>query len=66
MNVGLEEVEYDHEHDEWRITVGFSRPWQTSNFLVNVSREPIRSYKVVTISNKDSRVVSVKNREVAG
>ena len=25
--VGLEEVEFDHESDQWKITIGFSRPW---------------------------------------
>ncbi len=25
--VGLEEISFDEEHDQWWITVGFSRPW---------------------------------------
>ena len=25
--VGLEEVEFDDESDQWLITIGFSRPW---------------------------------------
>ena len=27
MNVGLEEVEFDGMKSAWRITIGFSRPW---------------------------------------
>ena len=28
-NLGLEEIELDHSGGEWRVTVGFSRPWTT-------------------------------------
>ena len=27
MNVGLEEIEFDGMTNVWRITIGFSRPW---------------------------------------
>jgi hypothetical protein len=26
-NLGLEEIEFDEHAGEWRVTVGFSRPW---------------------------------------
>ncbi len=64
-NLGLEEVEYVDINDEWRITLGFSRPWDRAQSIADVMfpRNP-RSYKVVTIG-KDGRVLSVKNRETA-
>ena len=62
--IGLEEVEFDAKTDEWRITVGFSRPWEQKNVLTAALSEgrPSRSYKVVRIRDLDGRVVSVKDR----
>ncbi len=65
-NLGLEELEYDDAREQWRITLGFSRGWdrdpQLSTFL-QTSRLP-RTYKIVSI-DKDGKVSTVKNREVA-
>ena len=51
-NLGLEEVEFDDQLREWRVTLGFSRSWDSNNPLANVmglrSNLP-RSYKVVHI-----------------
>jgi hypothetical protein len=63
-NLGLEEVEFDEPANEWRVTIGFSRPWDAAG-PVSVMFTPSRSYKVVRISDKSGKVVSVKNREVA-
>ncbi len=65
-NLGLEEVEYDDAREQWRITVGFSRPWdQQGTMAVITGRAPMsRSYKVVVI-DKDGKVLAVKNRETA-
>ncbi|CAN7430413.1 hypothetical protein LJR231_002796 [Phyllobacterium sp. LjRoot231] len=63
-NFGLEEVEYDVDHDEWLITVGFSRPWSSSrNALSAITGEasPKRLYRVVRINAKGD-VLSVKRR----
>lgn len=67
--IGLEEVEFDNARDVWRITMGFSR----ERMVVDMSspalghllapRRRVRSYKVVRISDKNNKVLSVKNRE---
>ncbi|HWG07259.1 MAG TPA: hypothetical protein VG271_19825 [Beijerinckiaceae bacterium] len=64
-NLGLEEVDYDEIAREWRITLGFSRPWNASGGLAAALGEfGERSYKSVRISDLTGNVVSVKNREV--
>jgi hypothetical protein len=65
-NLGLEEVEYDDQNNIWHVTLGFSRPWETPrNILTALGQEvqPPRTYKVVRITDKDGRVLSVKNRD---
>jgi hypothetical protein len=65
-NLGLEEVEFDDQLREWRVTLGFLRSWDSNNPLANViglrSNLP-RSYKVVHIPENTTRVPSIKNRE---
>ena len=58
-DIGLEEVEYTETGNIWRITIGFTRPWDRSGFLRST-----RSYKVVNIA-ATGRVLSVKNRETS-
>jgi hypothetical protein len=68
-NLGLEEVEFDDQASEWRVTIGFSRPWDEP------PRSPLaalanaaalrRTYKVVRISDSTSHVLSVKTHETA-
>lgn len=62
-DLGLEEVEKDDRTDQWRITVGFSRPWERAGgAMVAITGQPRpRSYKVLTI-DPDGTVVSLKNR----
>ncbi len=63
FNLGLEEVE--HDADVWRVTLGFSRPWNTvrnTMTLITGETAPRRSYKVVSI-NEDGEIVSVRNRD---
>lgn len=62
-DLGLEEVEMDDRTGQWRITVGFSRPWErTGGAMSVISGQPRpRSYKVLTIDS-DGTVVSLKNR----
>ncbi len=65
-NIGLEEVEFDERGGVWRVTIGFSRPWQQVNGLGLTAggfTKP-RSYKVVTVSDQDGKVLSIKNRAV--
>ncbi len=62
-NLGLEEIEFDELSSHWKITIGFSRPWDTKNSLTAAlaDRRPERSYKVVRIDDH-GRVKSVTDR----
>ncbi len=63
VNVGLEEVEFDGI--SWKITIGFSRPWDHNNSLVAAlgdRRPAARSYKVISIDDRDGRVESLTDR----
>lgn len=62
-NVGLEEVEFDDPARLWKITVGFSRPWNTKNPVMMAlgGWRPERSYKVVCIDG-DGHVKSLTDR----
>ena len=63
-HVGLEEVDFDEVTNEWKITIGFSRPWDHKNVLTQALGEgrPARSYKVVRINDESGAVISVKDR----
>lgn len=66
FNVGLEEVEYDDMQNAWRITMGFSRPWNTQrNALTSLTGEPAsrRAYRVITVRDLDGAVQSMKKRD---
>ena len=65
--VGLEEVEFDHESNEWKITLGFSRPWDRPKTLSAALRdEPVRrSYKLVRMNDTTGQVTSVRDRSLA-
>jgi hypothetical protein len=67
MNVGLEEVEFDEGTETWRVTIGFSRPWdKPSGAMAQIAQQlsiPSRSYKVVQIHDSNAQVMSVKNRD---
>ncbi len=69
-NIGLEEIEFDLETGHWRVTVGFSRPWdRIKNKTVASSLgypRSARSYKVVSIKDDTSNVESVKDYDLAG
>ena len=66
-NVGLEEVDWEGDPTEriWRITIGFSRPWdEPRNTLAAVARLlPRRTYKVVRI-DKVGQLISITSRDV--
>ena len=63
QNLGLEEASFDEGHEIWQITLGFSRPWDNPQGVLNqLTANPLkRFYKVVSISDKDNKVLSVKN-----
>jgi hypothetical protein len=64
-NVGLEEVEFDESRKEWRVTIGFSRPWDKTSGLAVLAMPSGRTHKVLRVSGDTGTVLSVKNREAA-
>ena len=63
LNVGLEEVELDDER-VWRITIGFSRPWDRKIGNVLSGEDP-RSYKIVLINEENGYVFAVKDWKIS-
>ena len=62
-NMGLEEVEFDDSEGLWKVTIGFSRPWERQGALgMDLGLKAQRAYKVVHISNSDGAIKSVKDR----
>ena len=59
-----EEVEFDDATSYWRITIGFSRPWEQRQGLIARGLHS-RTYKTVGIDDGTGKVRSVKNREIA-
>lgn len=59
-DVGLEEVD-EEQGGCWRITIGFSRPWDRNVGSV-LAGKTSRSYKVVRVSDADGRILSVTDR----
>ena len=67
-NLGLEEIERDEAIGAWRVTLGFSRPWNTvRNAMTMIAGDVAsrRTYKVVSILD-DGVVISVKRRDSIG
>ena len=66
-HVGLEEVVFDEPSGDWKVTIGFARHWnQFSAFLESGSSAVRgRSYKVVRIRDRDGRVISLTDRQLA-
>jgi hypothetical protein len=65
-NLGLEEIEHDDQAGTWDVTVGFSRPWNTTrNALTALTGEAAarRTYRVVKVRDVDGEILSVKRRD---
>lgn len=62
-DIGLEEVEYDNTKGNWKITIGFTRPWDHKHSLATAlgTQHMGRSYKVISIG-RNGRMVSIKDR----
>ena len=67
-DLGLEEVSFDEQKDQWLVTLGFARPWEraATGFaaMLQAGINPRRSYKIVRISDETGTAVSVTNREM--
>lgn len=65
-NIGLEELEFDDVSGTWLVTLGFSRPWNsTRNALTALTGDaaPRRVYRILTVRASDGEVLSFKRRE---
>ena len=64
MNVGLEEVVFEESPAIWKITIGFSRPWDIKGPLVAslVDSHHARSYKVLSLNDASGKVESLTDR----
>ena len=65
-NVGLEEIDHDTESNNWLVTIGFSRPWNSVRDSVSIltgDSAVKRVYRVVTVNDSTGRVLSMKKRE---
>ena len=63
-HVGLEEIVFDELSGDWKVTIGFSRPWSQFNAVVT-ALDPDRhgrAYKVVRIKDCDGSIVSLTDR----
>lgn len=62
-DVGLEEVEFDNTKRTWKITIGFTRPWDHKHSLATAlgTQHMGRSYKVIRIDG-NGHMVSIKDR----
>lgn len=68
-DIGLEEIEFDEAKKAWRVTVGFTRPWNAQNdpltsalYTLDRSRKSSREMKVVTLDDDNGRILALKNR----
>ena len=63
-NLGLEEIVFDEPSNSWKVTIGFSRPWDQKGPLATAlaERSTGRSYKVVRIDDGSHQVQSVTDR----
>ncbi len=66
-NVGLEEVVFEDESNDWAITISFSRDWnRTSPFFPSKDEaSQQRYYKVISINDATGEVHSLTDREMA-
>lgn len=67
INVGLEEARFDHVSNCWKITIGFSRPWDHKSPLTAAFEDPRsrRSFKVLQINDDNGKVESLMDRVLA-
>lgn len=65
-NLGLEEVEFDDSAGQWKITVGFSRPWNSfSGPLAPMVQPQPRSYRTIIIDDRNGEVKGMRRKASA-
>jgi hypothetical protein len=68
--IALEEVDFDHDANAWKVTIGFMQPAHARNRLDATTASPWlraleRSYKVVRINDDNGGIESVMDRFLA-
>lgn len=61
-DIGLEEI--DRAGKNWRVTIGFSRPWDDrpgAMAAITGQYRPKRAYRVITVDEKTGGVLSMKD-----
>ena len=63
-HIRLEELDFDRETDEWRITIGFAYECSGNELLPSLTKRMYgdRVYKVVRISAEDGDFVAISDR----
>jgi hypothetical protein len=64
-NLGLEEVSFDEDTGCWLITLGFSRPWNSTRAAFTaISGEPAprRAFRTVSVRDSDGAIVAMAKR----
>lgn len=62
--IALEELAFDYETDEWKVTIGFTRPWASPKTSGNIGFQlpANRAYKQVRMTEDGGKVLSVTDR----
>ena len=61
----VEEIWFDEPHDEWCVTLGRRRMIKENALSVmGVQSREVIDYKVVRISDKDGKALSIRNRDI--
>ena len=63
-NLGLEEIDFA-QGGIWKITIGFSRPWNKKISAALVGETADRTYKTVQINDDDGRIMSIRDRQLS-
>ncbi len=67
QDLGLEEVVFDETANAWKITIGFSRPWERRSLAANLGGGQDwknRSFKVVEINDHTGAIVGMTHRSL--
>lgn len=62
----LEEVWFEDKKGHWQVTLGVRRKFASDTAAGRLGLSFVPDYKTVTISDKDGRVVSVRDRLLQG
>ena len=63
QDLGLEEVVFHESTQVWKITMGFSRPWERQG-LAALGQNRNRSFKVVEINDDTGEIVGMTHRSL--